>query len=121
MRAGPWLRQDDKPRARSCAKLVGRMAEPSIQHISDTARWSAVFRARESERKDPLFHDPYARRLAGARGEQMAKSTPFHEKSTWAWITRTYLFDRIISEQIARGTDMVVNLAAGLDTRPYIA
>jgi methyltransferase (TIGR00027 family) len=95
------------------------MPEPSIQHISDTARWSAVFRARESERPNALFRDPYARRLAGDRGEQIAKATPFHQKNEWSWITRTYLFDKIIQEQVAHGVDMVVNLAAGLDARPY--
>jgi methyltransferase (TIGR00027 family) len=95
------------------------MAEPTIQHISDTARWSAVFRARESERPNPLFRDPFARKLAGEHGEQIAKATPFHEKNEWSWITRTYLFDKIIQEQVAQGADMVLNLAAGLDTRPY--
>jgi len=95
------------------------MGEPTIQHISDTARWSAYFRARETERKDALFRDPFARRLAGERGEQIAKSTPFHEKNAWSWVTRTYLMDRIILEQIALGADMVINLAAGLDARPY--
>jgi methyltransferase (TIGR00027 family) len=95
------------------------MSEPAIQHISDTARWAAVFRARESERKDALFRDPFARRLAGERGEQIAKATPFHEKHSWSWVTRTYLFDRIIGEQILHGADTVVNLAAGLDARPY--
>jgi len=95
------------------------MAEPTIQHISDTARWSAVFRARETERPNPLFRDPFARRLAGERGEEIAKATPFHEKNTWSWVTRTYLFDKIIREQVAQGADMIVNLAAGLDTRPY--
>jgi methyltransferase (TIGR00027 family) len=34
-------------------------------------------------------------------------------------VTRTYLFDSFISLQIAQGVDMVVNLAAGLDARPY--
>jgi len=95
------------------------MAEPIIRHISDTARWAAVYRARETERRDALFHDPFARRLAGERGEQIARATPFHERHSWSWATRTYLFDRIIGEQIGQGTDMVVNLAAGLDTRPY--
>jgi hypothetical protein len=95
------------------------MTDPAIQHISDTARWAAVYRARETERKKPLFRDPFARRLAGERGEQIAKATPFHEKHSWSWVTRTYLFDRIISEQVAHGADMVVNLAAGLDARPY--
>jgi methyltransferase (TIGR00027 family) len=78
-----------------------------------------VYRARETERKNPLFRDPFARRLAGERGEQIANATPFHEKHSWSWVTRTYLFDRIIREQVAQGADMVVNLAAGLDARPY--
>src|SRR5262245_51112998 len=94
-------------------------AEPLIRDISDTARWAAVYRARETERPDALFRDPFARRLAGERGEQIAVSMPFSEKSTWAWITRTYLFDQFINEQIEQGVDMVVNLAAGLDARPY--
>ncbi len=101
-----------------CAKLVGRMPEPTIRHISDTARWAAVFRARESEKPNGLFRDPFARKLAGERGEQIAKATPFHQKNEWSWITRTYLFDKIITEQAAQGIEMVVNLAAGLDTRP---
>ncbi len=52
------------------------MTDPAIQHISDTARWAAVYRARESERQNALFRDPFARRLAGERGEQIAKVTP---------------------------------------------
>jgi methyltransferase (TIGR00027 family) len=95
------------------------MTDPTIQHVSDTAQWAAVYRAQETERKSALFRDPFARRLAGERGEQIAKATPFHEKHSWSWVTRTYLFDSIISEQVAQGADMVVNLAAGLDTRPY--
>lgn len=95
------------------------MTEPLIRDISDTARWAAVYRARETERPDALFRDPFARRLAGERGEQIARSLPFSEKTTWAWITRTYLFDQFITEQIQQGVDMVVNLAAGLDARPY--
>jgi methyltransferase (TIGR00027 family) len=95
------------------------MSSPTIRHISDTARWAAVYRARETEGKNPLFRDPFARRLAGERGEQIADATPFHEKHSWSWVTRTYLFDSIIREQVAQGADMVVNLAAGLDTRPY--
>jgi methyltransferase (TIGR00027 family) len=95
------------------------MSSPTVRHVSDTARWTAVYRARETERKNPLFCDPYARQLAGERGEQIANATPFHEKHSWSWVTRTYLFDSIIRDQVAQGADMVVNLAAGLDTRPY--
>ena len=90
-----------------------------IRNISDTAMWAAVYRARESERPDALFRDPYARRLAGTRGEEIAAAMPFSEKATWAWVARTYLFDAFINEQIQQGVDTVVNLAAGLDARPY--
>ena len=96
---------------------IQRMA--LIRNISDTALLSAVYRARESERADPLFRDPFARRLAGERGEEMARSLVFSEKNSWSWFARTYVFDQMISEQIAAGCDMIVNLAAGLDARPY--
>ena len=44
---------------------------------------------------------------------------PFSERATWAWITRTYAYDEFIIQQVREGVDMVVNLAAGLDARPY--
>ena len=94
-------------------------SEPLIRNISDTALWAAVYRARETERADHLFVDPFARRLAGARGEQIATSLPFSDRATWAWVMRTYLYDQFVNEQIQQGVDMVVNLAAGLDARPY--
>ena len=43
----------------------------------------------------------------------------FGKNPSWPWVARTYLFDQFISEQVAQGVDMVVNLAAGLDARPY--
>jgi methyltransferase (TIGR00027 family) len=94
-------------------------AEPLIRDISDTARWAAVFRARETDRPDAVFRDPFARRLAGARGEEIADSLSSGNRQVWAWVTRTYLFDQFIVEQVAQGVDMIVNLAAGLDARPY--
>src|SRR5713226_1436402 len=93
--------------------------EPLIRNISDTARWVAVYRARESDREDAVFNDPFARRLAGERGEQIANALPWGEENAWSWTSRTYLIDRFVSEQIASGVDLVVNLAAGLDARPY--
>jgi methyltransferase (TIGR00027 family) len=93
--------------------------EPPIRNISDTARWAALYRARESERPDAVFRDPFARRLAGDRGEQIAQAVAFTEEHAWTWTTRTYLFDQFIAEQIAQGVDTVLNLAAGLDARPY--
>src|ERR1700732_656244 len=93
--------------------------EPLIRNVSDTALWSAVYRAAESERPDALFRDPYARRLAAERGRQIAESVPGAVRADWAWVGRTYLFDQLIVEQLGQGVDMVVNLAAGLDARPY--
>ena len=90
-----------------------------IRDISDTARWVAIYRARETERRDAVFRDPFARRLAGERGEQIARSMPFSEKNAWSFVARTWLVDRLILEQLKGGVDLVVNLAAGLDARPY--
>ena len=97
----------------------GVSAEPLIRNVSDTARWVAVYRARETERPDAHFRDPFAHRLAGERGEQIAKSMPLGRDSDWSMITRTCLGDDLINEQVQQGTDMVINLAAGLDARPY--
>lgn len=94
-------------------------AEPVIRHISDTAYWAAYFRARETERPDALFRDPFAERLSGERGRQISAAFPFHERQAWSWATRTWLFDRFLTAELAQGADMVVNLAAGLDARPY--
>jgi len=94
-------------------------SEPLIRNVSDTARWVAVYRARETERPDAHFRDPLARRLAGERGEQIAKSMPLGRDNDWSMITRTWLGDQFINQQVQQGVDMVINLAAGLDARPY--
>ncbi|PYU59791.1 MAG: SAM-dependent methyltransferase, partial [Acidobacteria bacterium] len=90
-----------------------------VRNISDTARWAAVFRARETERADAIFRDPYAERLAGKMGVDIANTLPEGNSHAWAWVARTYLFDKFVAQEIEQGTDMVVNLAAGLDARPY--
>jgi methyltransferase (TIGR00027 family) len=93
--------------------------EPAVRGVSDTARWVAYFRALETQRPDALFRDPYAERLAGAHGFQIANTLRDGNKHEWAWVARTYLFDRFLSRAIEHGADLVVNLAAGLDARPY--
>jgi methyltransferase (TIGR00027 family) len=90
-----------------------------IRDIADTAWWTAVYRARETDRKDALFRDPFARRLAGARGAEISDAAERQKKSEWSMAARTFLFDELILEHVGRGADMVVNLAAGLDARPY--
>lgn len=91
----------------------------TVRNISDTARWVAYFRARETGRPDALFRDPYAELLAGERGFHIANTLPDGNKHEWAWVARTYLFDHFLSREIKDGATLVVNLAAGLDARPY--
>lgn len=93
--------------------------EPLIRNISDTALWVATYRAIESERPDALFHDPFARRLAGDRGRQIAEEMRRQIDLAWVFAVRTCLFDRIVRGRVESGAEVVVNLAAGLDTRPY--
>lgn len=91
-----------------------------IEDISDTARWVSIYRAMETERRDALFRDPYARLLAGERGEEIARKMKWGGASAWAMIVRTSVFDELILSTIEHNrVDSVLNLAAGLDTRPY--
>jgi methyltransferase (TIGR00027 family) len=90
-----------------------------VRNISDTARWAAYFRAQETSRPDALFRDPYAERLAGRHGVDIAHTLPEGNKHAWAWVARTYLFDQFITQELNQGVDLVLNLAAGLDARPY--
>lgn len=95
------------------------MKTAPIRHISDTALWVAIYRANESDRADAVFRDPYARKLAGDRGAQIAASMPFAQKHSWSYVARTWLVDQIVEREVNSGTDMVIDLAAGLDTRAY--
>jgi methyltransferase (TIGR00027 family) len=90
-----------------------------VRNISDTALWVAYHRAVESDRPDAHFRDPFARLLAGERGERIANAPGFGMRNGWAFTARTVLFDRVIGAAVSGGADLVVNLAAGLDTRPY--
>src|SRR4051794_37902918 len=93
------------------------MTTELVRNVSDTARWVATYRARESVRRDALFHDPFADRLAGSRGHAIAAKASGH--SAWAITTRTKLLDDLVATAVAEGADCVLNLAAGFDTRPY--
>jgi methyltransferase (TIGR00027 family) len=93
---------------------------PILENISDTARWVAMYRALESDRPDAHFHDPYARLLAGERGEAMVRKLPGFRFGSWPMVVRTCIFDELVLRCVEReGADLVLNLAAGLDTRPY--
>jgi methyltransferase (TIGR00027 family) len=77
-----------------------------------------VYRARESERADAVFSDPYARVLAGDAGVRIADSIG-DDRMQWSIVARTYAFARMLGAAVAAGADLVLNLAAGLDSRPY--
>lgn len=90
-----------------------------IRTISDTALWVAIYRADESDRENAHFKDPYARMLAGERGEDIVQAMEAGRLNSWSFVARTYLFDKFILQQIEQGADMVINLASGLDTRAF--
>jgi methyltransferase (TIGR00027 family) len=94
--------------------------EELIRDVSDTALWVAIYRAEESERKDAIFRDPYARRLAGERGRRIAASVPAGQAWGWPMVVRTKVFDDLVLRAVrAEGIETVLNLAAGLDCRPW--
>jgi methyltransferase (TIGR00027 family) len=100
------------------SRLGTEMSE-SVEHVSDTALWIATFRARETARPNAVFKDPLAARLAGERGERLVSAIPAAQELEFAMIVRTTAIDRLIESCLRDGVDMVVNLGAGLDTRPY--
>jgi methyltransferase (TIGR00027 family) len=94
----------------------------TISHVSDTAFWVAMHRAEESKRPDALFQDPLVDLLTGEKGKSVAeimkKSTAW-KYSYWTVVIRTCLIDELIQTYITNGSRCIINLGAGLDTRPY--
>ncbi len=86
-----------------------------MQGLALTSLWVAASRAVETERPDALFHDPFARALAGPEGfavlDAARLATPIEAPTI---PVRTRFFD----ERIA-GARQVVLLAAGMDARAY--
>lgn len=97
-----------------------RMDDGLIHSVSDTAFMVATYRAMETERPDALFQDPLAGKLSGTRGrkivERLSKRTFLGQ---WFVAVRTRIIDALIDSALADGVDTVLNLGAGLDTRPY--
>src|SRR5262249_52296461 len=90
-----------------------------IENVADTAFWVATYRANEGERPDALFRDPLPGRLVEGRGRAIAASVPGAAVTSWSVVVRTCIIDDFIRAAIADGCDAVLNLGAGLDTRPY--
>ena len=92
----------------------------AITQVSDTAFMAAAYRAREMEHSEPLFRDPLAATLAGERGMNIIERLPKRAfVGGWTVVMRTRIIDDLIVQAIGDGVDTVLNLGAGLDTRPY--
>jgi methyltransferase (TIGR00027 family) len=91
-----------------------------VDCVSDTAFLLAWLRAVESDRPDAHFHDACAGSLAGDRGTSLVRRLPGGSASAAGCIVRTCLIDELLMELVReRQIDAVLNLGAGLDTRPY--
>ena len=94
--------------------------ETRIEHVSDTALITAVGRALETARADGIVRDPFAEKLAGARGAALAHILASQEWMGIAIGLRCRVIDEMLTEAIATyGIRVVVLLGAGLDTRPW--
>ena len=89
--------------------------------LLSTACWIAAVRARESERADRLFNDPWAARLAGEEGQLWRqRTTGGKDENEVGLAIRTRFFDdfllQVTGEDAVR---QVVIIAAGMDTRAF--
>lgn len=83
--------------------------------VALTSLWVAAWRAAESERPDALFHDPFARQLAGPEGFAVLDAARAASPVEAPIIpVRTRFFD----ERVVAGSQ-VVFLAAGMDARAF--
>ncbi len=95
---------------------------PNKDLLAITSRWTAAVRARESERADRLFNDPWAAALAGKEGvawlERMSAGAG--GGSADFQVIRTRFFDDFLLHTTAQhDIRQVVLVAAGMDTRGF--
>jgi methyltransferase (TIGR00027 family) len=84
-----------------------------------TARWIAAARARETNRPDRLFNDPFAAALAGAKGfDILARAEKAYGGVNPYIPVRTRFFDDLIMSH-ADALPQIALLGAGLDTRAF--
>jgi methyltransferase (TIGR00027 family) len=95
------------------------MEKTIIDRVSDTALWIAAYRAQETKRKDAAFQDLLAEKLAGEKGFKILREMPHTESLAFAMVVRTAAIDHLVLSAIEKGVDIIINLGAGLDTRPY--
>ena len=92
--------------------------EATSNLLDSTAYWTASVRARESQRSDRLFDDPWAAALAGKVGEEWGAGRT--ADSLIPITIRTRYFDDFLQGIIRQHSiKQIVLVAAGLDTRAF--
>ena len=94
------------------------METSEIQHVSDTALMTAAARALETNRPDGLVQDPFAAQLAGERGMDILRGLPRSEFMAFGIGIRSRFLDQLVLH-VVHDVKTVLNLGAGLDTRPW--
>lgn len=91
-----------------------------MQGIASTALYVAAVRAKESERPDAVFRDPFARAFAGAEGFEILRAAEASHGGAPTIPIRTHFLDaRLLAATREHDLTQVVSLAAGLDSRAW--
>lgn len=94
--------------------------EDEILHVSDTALMVAACRALETARPDGLVRDPFAEKLAGARGTAILHGLSGWQLLCFGVAIRIRFLDDLVSQTVAeQRIETVLSVGAGLDTRPW--
>ncbi len=108
----------DGAEAAATSEKQPESATTGVGELAETAHWVAAYRAQTTNSGQvPL--DPYAKGLAGPAGERMVAELASGRATALAIAARTRIIDRVVQEAVATGGfDTVLNVGAGLDTRP---
>ncbi|MDJ0718682.1 MAG: SAM-dependent methyltransferase [Prochloraceae cyanobacterium] len=87
------------------------------QFVPFTARLMAAIRAKETERADRLFVDPFAAKLAGEEAFTVLEKQLTPQDLAYVAV-RTCFFDDFLLDVCDRANQIVI-LASGMDTRAY--
>jgi methyltransferase (TIGR00027 family) len=94
--------------------------EGAITHVSDTALMVAACRAHETELEDAFVRDPFARKLAGDRGQAILRALPHANILRLGLAIRTRFIDELLLEALQKhSVATVLSVGCGLDTRPW--
>jgi methyltransferase (TIGR00027 family) len=95
-------------------------ANSKITHVSDTALMVAACRALEFKEPDAFVHDPFAARLAGARGMAILDATSRPEILRFGVAVRSRFIDELLLDALSGGRiATVLSVGCGLDARPW--